>query len=59
MTLEVTLCGEGVVPTVNCSHPGGVLDFEYVLEKLSTSQVLKVSPQFCILLLFKTFSVEY
>uniref|UniRef100_A0A4W6BMF6 Calcium channel, voltage-dependent, L type, alpha 1D subunit, b n=1 Tax=Lates calcarifer TaxID=8187 RepID=A0A4W6BMF6_LATCA len=38
MTLEVTLRGEGVVPAVTSSHPGGLLDFGYVLEKESTSQ---------------------
>ncbi|XP_029362700.1 cilia- and flagella-associated protein 74 isoform X2 [Echeneis naucrates] len=40
MTLEVTLCGKGVVPAVTSSHPGGLLDFGYVLEKESTSEVL-------------------
>lgn len=45
MTLKVTLCGKGVVPAVTSSHPGGLLDFGYVLEKESTSQVLKVSLQ--------------
>lgn len=42
MTVEVILRGEGVIPAVTCSHPGGILDFGYVLEKESTSQVLKV-----------------
>ncbi|XP_067447707.1 cilia- and flagella-associated protein 74 isoform X2 [Thunnus thynnus] len=42
MILEMTLRGEGVVPAVTCSHPGGLLDFGYVLEKESTSQVLKL-----------------
>ncbi|KAM7410971.1 hypothetical protein PAMA_021099 [Pampus argenteus] len=42
MVLKITLCGEGVVPAVTSSHPGGVLDFGYVLEKESTSQVLKL-----------------
>ncbi|XP_045912230.1 cilia- and flagella-associated protein 74 isoform X3 [Micropterus dolomieu] len=42
MTLEMTLCGEGVVTAVTSSHPGGLLDFGYVLEKESTSQVLKL-----------------
>ncbi|GLD45765.1 cilia- and flagella-associated protein 74 isoform X1, partial [Lates japonicus] len=42
MTLEVTLRGEGVVPAVTSSHPGGLLDFGYVLEKESTSQVIKL-----------------
>uniref|UniRef100_A0A665X6C6 Calcium channel, voltage-dependent, L type, alpha 1D subunit, b n=1 Tax=Echeneis naucrates TaxID=173247 RepID=A0A665X6C6_ECHNA len=39
MTLEVTLCGKGVVPAVTSSHPGGLLDFGYVLEKESTSEL--------------------
>lgn len=43
MTLEMTLRGEGVLPAVTCSHPGGLLDLGYVLEKESTSHVLKVS----------------
>ncbi|XP_071331418.1 cilia- and flagella-associated protein 74 isoform X2 [Trachinotus anak] len=42
MTLEVTLHGEGVVPAVTSSHPGGLLDFGYVLEKERSSQVLKL-----------------
>ncbi|XP_040009856.1 cilia- and flagella-associated protein 74 isoform X3 [Xiphias gladius] len=42
MTLEVTLYGEGVVPAVTSSHPGGLLDFGYVLQKENTSQVLKL-----------------
>ncbi|TWW56256.1 Cilia- and flagella-associated protein 74 [Takifugu flavidus] len=42
MTLAVVLQGEGVVPAVTCSHQGGILDFGYVLEKESTSQVLKL-----------------
>ncbi|KAL7399008.1 hypothetical protein ABVT39_018484 [Epinephelus coioides] len=42
MTLEMTLCGEGVIPAVTVSHPGGLLDFGYVFEKESTSQVLKL-----------------
>lgn len=45
MTLEMTVCGEGVVPAVTSSHPGGLLDFGYVLEKESASHVLKVSQQ--------------
>lgn len=45
MTLRMTLCGEGVVPAVTCSHPGGVLDFGYVLESESITQVFKVSHQ--------------
>ncbi|XP_062247115.1 cilia- and flagella-associated protein 74 [Platichthys flesus] len=42
MSLEVTLRGEGVVPDVTSSHPGGLLDFGCVLEKESTSQVVKL-----------------
>ncbi|XP_035863811.1 cilia- and flagella-associated protein 74 isoform X3 [Sander lucioperca] len=42
MTLEMTVCGEGVVPAVTSSHPGGLLDFGYVLEKESASHVLKL-----------------
>ncbi|XP_030278233.1 cilia- and flagella-associated protein 74 isoform X3 [Sparus aurata] len=42
MTLRMTLCGEGVVPAVTCSHPGGVLDFGYVLESESITQVFKL-----------------
>lgn len=45
MNLEVTLCGEGVFHAVTCSHPGGVLDFGYVLPKDRTSQVFQVSSQ--------------
>lgn len=41
----MTLSGEGAVPAVTCSHPGGLLDFGYVLEKESSSQVLKVIQQ--------------
>ncbi|XP_032377237.1 cilia- and flagella-associated protein 74 isoform X4 [Etheostoma spectabile] len=42
MTLEMIVCGEGVFPAVTSSHPGGLLDFGYVLEKESTSHVLKL-----------------
>ncbi|XP_051805300.1 cilia- and flagella-associated protein 74 isoform X1 [Acanthochromis polyacanthus] len=42
MTLEMTLRGEGVVPAVISSHTGGLLDFGYVLEKETTSQVVKL-----------------
>ncbi|KAM9350311.1 cilia- and flagella-associated protein 74 [Symphorus nematophorus] len=42
MTLQLTLRGEGVVAAVTCSHPGGLLDFGFVLEKESPSQVLKL-----------------
>lgn len=43
MSLALTLCGEGVVPAVTLSPPGGVLDFGYMLKNESISQVLKVS----------------
>ncbi|KAM4609911.1 cilia- and flagella-associated protein 74 [Polymixia lowei] len=42
MTLEVTLCGEGVEPVITCSSPGGLLNFGHVLQKESTSQVLQL-----------------
>ncbi|KAM6976790.1 cilia- and flagella-associated protein 74 [Aplochiton taeniatus] len=42
MTVEVTLCGEGVEPVVTCSHQGALMDFGYVLEKESASQVFKL-----------------
>uniref|UniRef100_A0AAX7W772 Abnormal spindle-like microcephaly-associated protein ASH domain-containing protein n=1 Tax=Astatotilapia calliptera TaxID=8154 RepID=A0AAX7W772_ASTCA len=42
MTLEMTLLGEGIVPAVTSSHNGDVLDFGYVLEKETASQVVKV-----------------
>lgn len=45
MTLEFTLCGEGIDPLVTCTHEGRTMDFGYVLEKQSTSQVLTVMPQ--------------
>ncbi|XP_029010867.1 cilia- and flagella-associated protein 74 isoform X2 [Betta splendens] len=42
MTLALTLRGEGVMPAVTLSPPGGVLDFGYVLKNESVSQVLKL-----------------
>ncbi|KAM8864226.1 cilia- and flagella-associated protein 74 isoform 2-T2 [Spinachia spinachia] len=42
MTLEMTLSGVAVVPAVTSSHPGGVLDFGHVLQKESTTRVLKL-----------------
>lgn len=44
MTLEFTLCGEGIEPLITCTHEGRILDFGYVLEKQSSSQVLTVTP---------------
>ncbi|CAM9153718.1 unnamed protein product, partial [Lampetra planeri] len=42
MNLELTLHGEGVIPSVTSSHPGGLFDFGYVLEKESSSQVVQL-----------------
>ncbi|XP_056278610.1 cilia- and flagella-associated protein 74 [Pseudoliparis swirei] len=42
MTLEIALRGEGVVLAVTSSHPGGLLDFGYVMEKEGASHVLKL-----------------
>ncbi|XP_008283307.1 uncharacterized protein cfap74 [Stegastes partitus] len=42
MRLGMTLRGEGVVPAVTSSHTGGLLDFDYVLEKETASQVVKL-----------------
>ncbi|XP_077371028.1 cilia- and flagella-associated protein 74 isoform X3 [Festucalex cinctus] len=53
MTLAVTLRGEGVVPAITSSHPGGLLDFGYVLEKESTSQVLKLQNSSAVAVGFK------
>nr|XP_020468130.1 cilia- and flagella-associated protein 74 isoform X2 [Monopterus albus] len=53
MTLGMTLRGEGVVLAVTLSHPGGLLDFGYVLEKESTSQVLKLQNSSAVAMGFK------
>lgn len=45
MTLQFTLCGEGIEPLVTCTHEGRIMDFGYVLEKQITSQVLTVTLQ--------------
>ncbi|XP_029975349.1 cilia- and flagella-associated protein 74 [Salarias fasciatus] len=42
MTLTLRLRGEGVVSAVTSSHSGGILDFGYVLEKETVSQVVKL-----------------
>ncbi|XP_071752484.2 cilia- and flagella-associated protein 74 [Centroberyx gerrardi] len=42
MTLEVTLCGEGVLPVITSSPTGGLLHFGYALERESASKVLKL-----------------
>ncbi|KAG7226924.1 hypothetical protein INR49_022219 [Caranx melampygus] len=52
-TLEVTLCGEGVVPVVTSSHPGGLLDFGYVMEKERTSQVIKLQNSSAVTVRFR------
>lgn len=41
----MTLSGEGVVHVVTLSHPGSLLNFDYVLENDSKSQVLKVGQE--------------
>ncbi|XP_051913292.1 cilia- and flagella-associated protein 74 isoform X3 [Hippocampus zosterae] len=53
MTLAVTLRGEGVVPAITSSHSGGLLDFGYVLEKESTSYVLKLQNSSAVAVGFK------
>ncbi|XP_077401217.1 cilia- and flagella-associated protein 74 isoform X6 [Vanacampus margaritifer] len=53
MTLAVTLRGEALVPAITSSHPGGLLDFAYVLEKESTSQVLKLQNSSAVAVGFK------
>ncbi|XP_057673717.1 cilia- and flagella-associated protein 74 isoform X2 [Corythoichthys intestinalis] len=53
MTLAVTLRGEGVVPAITSSHSGGLLDFGYVLEKESTSHVLKLQNSSTVAVGFK------
>ncbi|XP_041954743.1 cilia- and flagella-associated protein 74 isoform X2 [Alosa sapidissima] len=42
MNLELTLCGEGVKPLVTCTLKGPVMDFGYVLENDSASQIIKL-----------------
>ncbi|XP_037540264.1 cilia- and flagella-associated protein 74, partial [Nematolebias whitei] len=42
MVLEISLCGEGVLPAVTSSHTGGLLDFGFVLEKETTSQSVQL-----------------
>ncbi|XP_002663289.3 cilia- and flagella-associated protein 74 isoform X1 [Danio rerio] len=55
MTLELTLLGEAVDPIITCSHEG-LLDFDWVPENESTSQVFRlqnvssVDVQFSVLL---------
>ncbi|XP_061129000.1 cilia- and flagella-associated protein 74 isoform X2 [Syngnathus typhle] len=53
MTLAVTLRGEGMVPAITSSHPGRLLDFDYVLEKESTSHVLKLQNSSAVAVGFK------
>ncbi|KAF5907241.1 cilia- and flagella-associated protein 74 isoform X1, partial [Clarias magur] len=53
MTLEFTLCGEGIQPLVTCAHDGPVLDFGYVLEKRSSSQVLTLQNSSDLLVQFR------
>ncbi|KAG9332802.1 hypothetical protein JZ751_014901, partial [Albula glossodonta] len=42
MTLRLTLCGTGIDPVITCSHEGKVMNFGYILEKESTSQVFQL-----------------
>ncbi|XP_026780950.3 cilia- and flagella-associated protein 74 [Pangasianodon hypophthalmus] len=53
MTLEFTLCGEGIEPLVTCAHEGRIMDFGYVLEKQSTSQVLTLQNSSALLVQFR------
>uniref|UniRef100_UPI0037E86F41 cilia- and flagella-associated protein 74 n=1 Tax=Semicossyphus pulcher TaxID=241346 RepID=UPI0037E86F41 len=53
MTLEMTFCGEGVVPAVTCSQPGGLLDFGYVFQRESTSKVLKLQNSSMVAVVFR------
>ncbi|KAF7656333.1 hypothetical protein LDENG_00042830 [Lucifuga dentata] len=53
MTLAMTVCGEGVVPAVSSSHPGGLLDFGYLLEKESASQVLTLQNSTALPVVFR------
>ncbi|XP_072537127.1 cilia- and flagella-associated protein 74 isoform X2 [Salminus brasiliensis] len=42
MALAFTLCGEGIEPLVTCSHEGGIMNFGYVLEKETSTQMFKL-----------------
>uniref|UniRef100_A0A669BX33 Cilia and flagella associated protein 74 n=1 Tax=Oreochromis niloticus TaxID=8128 RepID=A0A669BX33_ORENI len=53
MTLEMTLLGEGIVPAVTSSHTGDVLDFGYVLEKETASQVVKLQNSSAVAVSFR------
>ncbi|KAK3540493.1 hypothetical protein QTP70_032453 [Hemibagrus guttatus] len=53
MTLEFTLCGEGIKPLVTCTHKGRIMDFGYVLEKQITSQVLTLQNSSALLVHFR------
>ncbi|KAK3565900.1 hypothetical protein QTP86_020311 [Hemibagrus guttatus] len=53
MTLEFTLCGEGIEPLVTCTHKGRIMDFGYVLEKQITSQVLTLQNSSALLVHFR------
>ena len=42
MTMELRLCGEGIVPVITCSHQESLINFGYVLEKESATYSFKV-----------------
>nr|XP_015822445.2 cilia- and flagella-associated protein 74 [Nothobranchius furzeri] len=42
MDLEISLCGEGVLPEITSSHTGSLLDFGFVLEKETTSKCVQL-----------------
>ncbi|XP_036435612.1 LOW QUALITY PROTEIN: cilia- and flagella-associated protein 74 [Colossoma macropomum] len=52
MALEFTLCGEGLEPLVTCSLEGGVMNFGYVLEKESATQVFTLQNSSSLLVQF-------
>ncbi|XP_060737594.1 cilia- and flagella-associated protein 74 [Tachysurus vachellii] len=52
MTLEFTLCGEGIESLVNCNHEGRIMDFGYVLEKQITNQVFTLQNASALLVQF-------
>ncbi|XP_046895327.1 cilia- and flagella-associated protein 74 [Hypomesus transpacificus] len=42
MTMELRLCGEGIVPVITCSHQESLINFGYVLEKESATYSFKL-----------------
>ncbi|XP_060787631.1 cilia- and flagella-associated protein 74 [Neoarius graeffei] len=53
MTLAFTLCGEGTEPLITCTYEGRIMDFGYVLEKQSTSQILTLQNTSTLLVQFR------